>query len=134
MKIENIDNKLILYLYNKYLSIDNINKLNQEIKEICLNLMKKHHFHLFGYYLVDIYYHHKYGSILEIKNIYDELFPVDIIDLKVIVHKNNNFYLEMDDVFIINDKIFFKQDKFYININDIDNINKYIEFGKIKYL
>lgn len=134
MKIECIDNKIIVYLYKYKLSFDNIEKLNNEIKSIFIKLIKKYHFDFFGYSKVDIYENKKYGSILEINKIYNSDFNIEIIDLKLSVHRNMPFYLKIDDYFsFMSRKITVKEDKFYININDIDNILEYIEYGKIIY-
>ena len=134
MKIECKDDKVIIYLYQYQLDFDNKDKLNREVKNIFIKLIKKYKMDFFGYSLVHIYENNKYGVIMEISSIYKNEFNVDIIDLKLIIHKNIPFYLELDDyMFDYPVDYFVENSKYYINIKDIDNIIQYIEYGKIVY-
>ena len=134
MKIECFENKIIIYLYNEKINFDDIDILNKEIKKLIIKLIKKYHYDFFGFSKVNIYNNDLYGNILEIERIYKSEFNLDIIDLKLIVHKNKDFYLEYEDDFYFNLKEdFFKNNKYYININKLDNLLKYIELGKIIY-
>ena len=135
MKIEYKENKIIIYLYRYKLDINNVEKLNKEIKNIFIKLIKVYKMDFFGYSKVHVYENKKYGSILEIEKIYNNEFNLDIIDLKLIIHENTKFYLEMDD-YVLDKEIsnmFFKDNKYYVNIEKIDNITPLIEFGKIIY-
>ena len=135
MKVKNIDNKIVVYLYKSLLNVDNLDKLHQEIKKIFIKLIKIYKLDFFGLNLVHVYQNKYYGNILEIEKVHEQVFNLDIIDLKLIVHKNNNFYLEMDDYLIDDnfDNLIFYNNKYYLNLEKIDNINKYIEFGNIVY-
>lgn len=136
MKIEFVPDKVIIYLYRDRLSINNIDILNKEIKNIFINLIKKYHLDFFGYSKVSIYNNPKYGNIMEIEKIYDHDFSSNVIDLKIIVYKNAPMYLKFDDYYfnIMQRRITNHRNKEYlINISDIDNITKYIEYGKISY-
>jgi len=134
MKIEYDDNKTIIYLYRYILDFNDIDKLNREIKNIFIKLIKVYHLNLLGYFKVDIYENKKYGCILEIEKIFDD-FNIDIIDLKLVIHKSVDFYLCLDD-YLFDYEIRNLQvidNKYYININNLDNFLKYIEYGKIIY-
>ena len=134
MKIECFENKIIIYLYKNKLCLDNIDILNKEIKNLFIKLIKICNFDFFGLSKVNIYNNDVYGNIIEIDKIYKSDFNLDIIDLKLIVHKNIDFYLEIDNNLYIDVKEdFYKNDKYYININRFDNLLKYIEYGKIIY-
>ena len=113
MKIEYKDNKIIIYLYRYKLDIRDIEKLNKEIKSIFIKLIKVYKMDFFGYSKVHVYENKKYGSILEIEKIYQNDFNLDIIDLKLIIHEDAKFYLEMNDyLFDLKiDEIFFKDNK-----------------------
>ena len=134
MKIECENDKIIVYLYNDILPFDDINLLNKKIKEIFIKIIKIYHLNFFGYSIVNIYHNDYYGCILEIEKIYNSDFNTDIMDLKVIIHKNVDFFLEIDDDLYVDSSDFtINNDKYYINSNKINNIYKYIEYGKIVY-
>lgn len=135
MKIEYSDNKIIVYNYCYLLNINDVEKLHNDIKKIFLKLIKSYHINLIGYNIVNVYQHNNYGCILEIENLYNDNFNIDIIDLKLIVHQKQDFYLEFND-YLFNEylkDIIYYNNKYYLNIDKIENIYKYIEFGKIVY-
>lgn len=136
MKIELINDKIIIYLYKYQLSFDSTVKLNDEIKSLFIKLIKVYHLDFFGYSKVHIYENKKYGSILEIEKIYNSEFNIEIIDLKLLVHRNTLFYLVFDDYyeFLKDKQMVIKNNKYYVDINLFDNILKYIEYGGIIYL
>lgn len=135
MKIEKSDKKIIVYLYRYKLSFSNLEKLNEEIKNLFIKLIKVYHMNFFGYSKVDVYENKRYGSVLEIEKIYNNEFNIDIIDLKLIIHEDIPFYLEMDDYLfdIKPNDLYVLNNKFYINIEKLPNIMDYIEYGKIIY-
>ncbi len=133
MKIECIEEKIIIYLHRYKLDIDNIDELNKSIKNIFIKLIRRYKLPILGYSKVYIYHNEKYGSILEIEKIYNNEYNMDIIDLKLIVFRNVPIFLEFDDDYFINQNVEFRNNKYYLNINDIDNIYKYLEFGKVVY-
>ena len=99
MKIEFNDDKTIIYLYQYHLDYNDIKKLNEQIKNIFLKVIKKYNINFFGLSKVDIFENSKYGCILEIEKIYsNDFFNTEIIDLKIIVHKNIPFYLENEHI------------------------------------
>ena len=135
MKIECIEKKIIIYLYKTMLDFDNIEKLNEDIKSIFVKMIKIYNLDFFGYSKVHIYENKKYGSVLEIEKIYNNDFNMDIIDLKLVVHKDTPFYLEFNDYLFDEKKndVIVRDNKFYLDLDKIDNIYEYIEFGKIVY-
>ena len=133
MKIEGIDDKLIIYLRDYYFT-DNLKDITKEIKDLFNRLFNYYHIELSGLYEVIIFDNIKYGSILEIIK-KEDLFNKNIIDVKVKLFKNNNFYFKTKDYFIISkyNNIYYDNNYYYININNIDNVNKIIEFVNIIY-
>ena len=133
MKIEVIDDKLIIYLRDYYFT-DNLKDITKEIKDLFNRLFNYYHIELSGLYEVIIFDNKKYGSVLEI-NKKENLFNPKLIDVKVKLFKNNNFYFKTKDYFIINkyNSVYYDNNYYYININNIDNVNKIIEFGNIIY-
>lgn len=135
MKIDFNENKIMIYLYQYSLDYNDVKKLNTQIKNIFIKLIKKYNINFFGLSKVDVFENNKYGCILEIEKIYNnDFFNNEIIDLKIIVHKNISFYLEMDD-YLLEEKINYEtlNNKIYINLKDINNVINYVEFGKIVY-
>jgi len=135
MKIENIDEKVVIYLYRYFLSYDDKDKLNQEIKNIFLKLIKIYNYDFFGFNKVTIYENKIYGCIIEIEKIYSDSLYQDIIDLKVVVYNNVSFYFEFDDYIFpfYNKDIVKNNNKYYIKIDNSKKLYKYLEYGKIIY-
>lgn len=132
MKIEFIDNKIILYLYQYRLSFDNKDKLNKEIKTIFLKLIKKYQLDLFGFNKVSIYENKIYGCIIEIENIGVDNYFREIIDLKIEIYNSVPFVFEFDDDYFF-ENLERYNNKYYKEIKSNAEILKYIEYGKIIY-
>ena len=135
MKIEIIDEKIVLYLYNyffKSLDKDNITK---EIKNIFIRLIKYYKLKINGIYEVFVYENKKYGTILEIIKQEELLFHKDLIDIKVKIFKDVNIYLKSDNYFIFDKfkNIYYKDNNYYIDIKNINNLINIIEFIDIIY-
>lgn len=135
MKIEIIDEKIVLYLYNyffKSLDKDNITK---EIKNIFIRLIKYYKLKINGIYEVFVYENKKYGTILEIVKLEELLFHKDLIDIKVKIFKDVNIYLKSDNYFIFDEfkGIYYKDNNYYIDIKNINNLINIIEFIDIIY-
>ena len=135
MKLEFQEEKIIIYLTYEKLNIDNIEKLNKDIKKLFIKLIKKYELDLYGYSKVTIYNNEYYGNVLEIEKIYNSDFNKNIIDLKVLLYKNVPMDLEFDDYNFDKkiDNIIIKNGKYYLNIDKTINIIKYIEYGKVNY-
>ena len=133
MKVLNEDGKILVYLYNDRVDVDNLDELNDIIRKLFIKLIKRYHISLFGYNKVTIYHNSNYGLIIEIKNIYEFDYPKEIIDLKLVVYKNSTMYLEFDNYYFSSKprNLIYENNKYYLNIDDINNINKYIEYGRI---
>ena len=133
MKIENVDGKTIVYLYDEIIDIDDISNLNKKIKDVFIRIMKRGNYDFYGYSKVSVYHNDNYGIILEVEKIYNS-DNYQIIDLKIIVYKYVPMYLEFDDYYdFFNDKEIISNSKYYLKINDKLDIYKYIEYGRIKY-
>jgi len=135
MKIEVVDNKIIVYLFNENINVNDILELNNKIKDIFLRIMKKSNYDFFGYNKVDVYYNENYGTVLEVERIGNNEFNYQRIDLKIVVYKNAVMFFEFDDYYF--DKkpksLVLKDGKYYLKIDNKLNVWKYIEFAKIKY-
>jgi len=134
MKIEYIDNKLIIYLRDYFFKNYDIKELTKDIKELFSKLLYYYKIELSGLYEVMIYDNKKYGSILEIIK-KEDLFNPNVIDIKLKLFKDKDFYFKTKDYFILSsyNNIYYDNNDYYININNIDDINKVIEFGNILY-
>lgn len=135
MKIENVDNKIIVYLFNEFIDINDIDSLNKKIKDIFIKIMKHGNYNLFGYSKVSVYHNSNYGIILEVEKIYNSEYNYQTIDLKIIIYKNSPMYLEFDDYYFITKPrdLIINDNKYYLEINNNIDITKYVEFGKINY-
>ena len=135
MKIENKDDLIIVYLIN--INFDNLERkeLIIRIKEMFIRLIEYYNYDLEGSFECILYENNKYGTIMEIKNNDELLFPRELIDIKVKVYKNSKFYFKTLDYFIIDKykNIYYDGIYYYIDINNIDNIVNIVEFGDILY-
>ena len=132
MIINKKNNLYIIYLSRK--SIDkydllNYNDLYKLLKNVLFLLKKK--YNVMGFCDIDIYANDKYGLVIEINN---NSFDSDIIDLKVNVHLNSIFLLEID-YFDNYDDIYYYSSKYYTNyVESIDSSIIYKEsFDIINY-
>ena len=127
--------KIILYLNNYFFKNLEKDNLTKEIKKLFIKLIKYYQLDFNGIYEVLMFENIKYGTILEITKLGDLLFTNNLIDLKVKIIKNSNFYLKSSDYFIFKDykKVYYYDNNYYLNIKEIDNILKLIEFCEIIY-
>lgn len=135
MKIEQLTNKIVVYLSNYYFNTSDKDKLETDIKNLFLRLINIYKLSFNGIYKVNLYENKIYGSILEIIKQEELLFSRDLIDIKVSVKKNNDIYLKTNDYFVFENykNIYYKDNNFYLNIIDTSNYLKLIEFCKIVY-
>ncbi len=127
--------KIVLYLYNYFFKSTLKNDIVSDIKQIFIKLIKYYNYKLGGVYNVLVYENLKYGTILEIEKKDELLFNPDLIDIKVKIYKDTNFYFKTKDYFVLEEykNIYYDNNNYYINILDIDNLNKVLEFGEIIY-
>ena len=132
MKVEFKNEKIIVYLYNYDIDINNIDEINDWIKKLFIKLIKRYKLDFYGYNIVSVYHNKKYGLVLETTKLY-QIYHSSVIDLKIIIYKDVEMYLEFDDYYFLNQPkhLFMKNNKYYLNINNIKNISKYIEYGKL---
>lgn len=127
MKITFSDNKYIVFLK------DIFRKDTDKLCEDIINLLNdKFYLELKGFFDIEIFIDDRYGTILEIKNEYDNIysnfskyeFNINVIDTKFI-------YRIIDFSFFDLNKLYFYQDNFYIMLEDVNNDN--IEFCQLMY-
>ena len=143
MKIEKYDNKYIIYLNKDYKKINIKDKINIEndFRELFLNLRKNYNIKLVGYYNIYIYENKYYGLVIEIENEDLEYYDYfdDELDMKITILENQTFIYEiLNDLKEILSKynIIKNKDKLYVKLdNDISNIEMGIllENSKIIY-
>ena len=134
MKIDVKEDKTIVYLYKYQLSFNDIEKLNKEIKNIFVKLIKVYKLDLYGYLKVYVYCNEQYGYVLEIETLYDDS-DFETIDLKLVIYDNCKFYLKSNDYFLFDnvDEIYYDNDYYYVNLAYLNNLISYIEHGQIVY-
>lgn len=127
MKVEYVDNKLIVYLRD--IIIDDIEELCQDI----IDKLERHfNIVLKGFYDVNVYIDQRYGIVLEF--IMEELdLYIDFSKVELhLIENNNSFLYEIFDILDVNVQKFYLYDgKYYITLDNVDNSN--IEFGRIIY-
>jgi len=138
MRLEVIDDdNYKVFINNDYMDdfdIDNNNELGKYIKKVILKIRKIYNVILEGFYEVHVYMLKYLGMIFEIKNI--DRYLSKTIDLKIIVHNDEEVYLQIPEYELLGKYKYLKylDNYFYLNINDIEEDNLYlIEHYKIVY-
>ena len=101
MKIELVEDKIILYLYNYFFESEDKKKIISDIKHIFARLMEYYHIDIKGFYDVLVFDNEKYGTVLEIISKDSLLFHPEIVDIKLKFYKNASFYVKTTDYFIL---------------------------------
>lgn len=109
--------------YIPYFDIDDNNELGKYIKKIILNIRKIYNITLEGFYEVHVYFIENIGMILEINNI--DHYISKTIDLKIIVHNDEEIYLQVPLYETLNNykNIKYLSNNFYINIDYISKVD-----------
>jgi len=134
MKVNIIDDNNIIVFLNKFnikdIDFKNRENIEKHFRNIFLKLKHIYKLDIKGYYDIKIYIDKYYGAVLEIEQ--EDIEYIDYfdsqIDMRVNVISDNEFLYKIDDIFIINKKIFkdidiytFKNE-YYIKIkNELDN-------------
>lgn len=129
MRLEIIDDDIykvfINGLYTNDIDLNNKETLGNYIKEIILKLKKIYNIKLQGLYEVHVYNIKFIGMILEIKNI-DNYFGKSV-DLKIIVHNDEEIYLRITNYELIEDykNVKYVNNYFFLNIDSLDKEDIY---------
>lgn len=139
MRFEKLDNDIYKVFINSFylddFDINDNSELGKYIKKIILKIRKIYNVILEGFYEVHVYILKNIGLILEIKNI--DKYLSKTIDLKIIVHNDEEIYLKTDEYELLSkqENIKYLDDYFYIDINYMDENNyfKIIEYYEVIY-
>ncbi len=130
--------------YTKITDINNIAELEEYLSKIFFRLKKEYKIEIVGYYELKILYDKFYGFIIILKKHdfeYSDLFESQI-DLDLTINKTNFFLYEIDDLFVIENKIMknatiyiYKQKLYLKLISDIPTLEmgKLMEFSNLIY-
>ncbi|MDD2181234.1 MAG: hypothetical protein PHW32_02570 [Bacilli bacterium] len=139
MKIVFENDNIKVYLNKEYtnkIDINNISKLEEYLSRILFRLKNDCQIEIIGYYELKILYDELYGIVIILnKNDYEyaDLFESQI-DLDLNINKTNFFLYEVDDLFVIDDKllkkavIYIYKQKLYLKL--ISNIET-LEMGRL---
>ncbi len=133
MKVDFENNVIYVYFYEEKINLNDMMEVNNKIKKIIVRLIKRYKLNISGYNKVTVYHNSNFGLVLKIERMYNTISVTGIIDLKVIIYKDVDMYLEFDDYCFIErpKNLIVKNNKYYLNLENIDNIYKYIELGKL---
>ncbi len=110
MKIVFENDKIKIYLNREYLKkidVDNILMLEKYLKKVFLKLKHHYQIEIKGYYELKILYDRFYGLGLDLNKYnfeYEDFFESQV-DLDLTIDKTNFFLYQIEDPFIINNKI-----------------------------
>lgn len=124
MRLEMIDNdNYKVFINSSYLDnfdINNNSELGKYIKKIILKIRKIYNVILEGFYEVHVYILKNIGLILQIDNV--DKYISKTIDLKIIVHNDEEIFLKISDYELLDKckSIKYLDNYFYINVDDIE--------------
>ena len=141
MKIEEKDNKLIVFLNKKNKKDFNFKdkiKLEKKFQSLFLKLKKIYNLEISGTYDIEIYIIEKYGLILEIEKQEEYINYCDYVDMNIKISKYNEiiYKLKNYEKNIINSStIYVYSDELYIvpKKNEFQLIGQIIENSEIIY-
>lgn len=120
MKVESIQNKIIVYLFDEKYNIKNI---KNTLENVFNNLNKYYDIKFNNSYNLELYINKNYGMILEIEENKNEFYEEDVVNIKLNVLRDTLFLYEIDEPLnYLNNEMYYYEDKFYINMKD-KNIN-----------
>lgn len=117
MRVINKNDRISIFIIDKD-SIDRDN-INDYMKGLILKLKRKYKKDICGFYIGHVY-SYKFGILVELVKEDDLDFFGDMLDLKIIIHDDEDVFLRFDDYFLLNNKcIYVFKSKYYVNIRDI---------------
>ena len=120
MKVESIQNKIIVYLFDEKYNIKNI---KNTLENVFNNLNKYYDIKFNNSYNLELYINKNYGMILEIEENKNEFYEEDVVNIKLNVLRDTLFLYGIDEPLnYLNNEMYYYEDKFYINMKD-KNIN-----------
>lgn len=128
MKVEFLENDLIIVHVIRDIDISNRNNLGILLKEIGVYLKKKYHYLYSGLYSVNAYQYVNY-FVFEICKVSNS----SSIDFNISFHPNSLMLLEFTDEDYILGKKYYLDGKFYIDFKIVSSYFDCFEFGKVVY-
>ena len=130
MKIDIIDNKIILYLKNcliKDIDFNNIDELEEYLKTLIIKLNNIYNINVNGFYNINVYIDKIYGAILEIEQEEIDCYMGNQIEMHIISHDTIFLYEINDLIKIKNTKLIKKGFKYYLSVNNNIEYKNYIK-------
>ena len=136
MKIITKKDRIIIYI-NKLLIDFNL-VIKEEIEDFVKRLViKLKKYKISGFYKVDVYQNDNYGLIIDMKKQDSFDFFPELIDLKLYIYYDSEFYLKIEDYFLVKDikDISFLDGFYYVKVNNLSDLEllSLVEFGEILY-
>lgn len=137
MKVEGTDEEFVLFINNqnkKYL-FDSKEITVKNIKDLIVRLIRYYDINIKGIYNLTIYQNDKLGLVIEGLKKDDFSFSNNIIDLKLSIIKDYDFFFKCEDYFQLSNykNKFYYDNNYYISINDVEDILDIIEHVEIIY-
>ena len=117
MRVINKNDRISIFIIDKD-SIDRDN-INDYMKGLIFKLKRKYKKDICGFYIGHVY-SCKFGVLLELIKEDDLDFFGDMLDLKIIMHDDEDIFLRFDDYFLLDREcIYVFKNKYYVNVSDI---------------
>ena len=130
MKVENIDNNIIVYLRKnvlKNLDFNNLEMLENYFRELVIKMKNIYNIKIEGFYNIKVYIDNIYGAIIDIEPENIDYCLVNEIEMRISLF-HEKFLYEIDDLYQIpNTKIIKNGLKYYLNVNNNIEYKNYLE-------
>ena len=139
MKVDIINNKIVLYLRKeliKNVDFNNLEILEKYFKKLVIKLNNIYNVKIEGLYNIKVFLDEIFGAVLEIEPENIDYYLTDEVEMRIMVF-NEKFLYEINDIFNINNtKIIKRCSKYYLNVNNNIKLKDYLfilENSKIIY-
>lgn len=136
MKVEEKENSYQIYVNEAYyqgIDMKNKESISEYAKELVLKLRHLFGISLYGVYDMNIYVGDRIGMIIYLTRLdYEDDYFLSI-DLRVMVHLHQTFYLKTPNFDYIKNasSILYSKGYYYVNLSEIENYHPYLELGEI---
>ena len=129
MKIDVMDNKIIIYLKKEIIGnmdFNNVEILEDYFRKLIIKLNNLYNINIEGFYIIKVFIDKIYGIVLEMEPEDIDYCPINQIEMRI-MQEHETFLYEIDSPFEIdNTDIFIKDFKYYLKINSNIKYKDYI--------
>ena len=129
MKVETIDNKIILYLkkdITQNINFKDLDAIEKHFKELVIKLNDIYSIKIEGFYNIKVYLDDIYGAVLEIEQENIDYYTTDEVEMRISL-LYETFLYEVDNIIKFdNINVIKKGSKYYLNVHNNIRLKDYL--------